>query len=170
MKTFAAFAAALAFVGAVLILGVGSVIAQQNFSCPYGKQASCLDYGDKVCSSYSKCVDQNSICYSPYTCNYKGFMCASKYDELVDEYNDLLQKNKRLASEYNSLLRKDNELVDEYNSLLRKHNELIGKYNSLLDKHKEKVDEYDSLLNKYSGLESCISDADTLDEAQDCPQ
>jgi len=147
MRNFATFAGALALVGVASIYGIGQVVAQQSFSCAYGKQASCLDYGDKVCSSFSKCVDQNakcvdqsSTCFSSYTCNYQGFICKSKYDEVVDEYNDLSRKNKRLISEYNSLLSEHQENVDDYNRLLRKHSE----------------------------LETCISDADTLDEAKSC--
>ena len=170
MKQLASFAVVLVLVGAASIFSIGSGVAQQTFSCPYGKQASCLDYGDKVCSSSSKCVDHNSICFSSYECNYEGFICKSKYDKAVDEYNDLLQKNMRLDTEYSSLLRKDNELVDKYNSLLDEHNRLVNKYNSLLKAYQGKNNEYENLLSEKSEIESCIADADTLDEAQECTQ
>jgi len=140
MRNLGAFARVLALAIAASIFGIGSVLAQQSFSCPFGTQASCLDYGDKVCSSYSKCVSQDSVCFDSYTCGYEGFICKSKYDDLVDEYDDLLRKNRRLVSEYNSLLAEYQENIDDYNRLLGEH----------------------------SALASCISFADTLDEAQSC--
>jgi hypothetical protein len=104
-----------------------------EFSCSFGKQGACLDYGDKVCSSMAKCVNNDAICFDSYTCNYKGFICKSKFDDLAEEYDDLLGKCKNIASEHD-------ELVDQYNSLLR----------------------------KYKELESCVSYASTLEEAQAC--
>lgn len=161
MRSLATFVGLFALVSVASILGIGSVVAQQSFSCPYGKKASCLDYDDKVCSSYAKCVDQNakcvdqsSTCFRSYTCNYQGFICKSKYDEAVDDYNDLLRKNR--------------SLISDYDELLRKHKSLISEYNSLLDEHQENVDDYNRLLRNHSELETCISDADTLDEAKSC--
>jgi len=161
MRIFGKFVGMLALIGATLFFGIGSVAAQQSFSCPYGKKASCLDYNDKVCSYNAKCVDQNakcvdqsSTCFSSYTCNFQGFICKSKYDEVVDDYNDLLRNNKRLVSEYDDLLRKNKRLVSEYNSLLLEHRENVNDYNALLSEHSE--------------LESCISFADSLEAAKRC--
>ena len=140
MTYISAFARVLALICVASIFAIGSVVAQQSFSCPYGKKASCLDYGDKVCSSYSKCVSEDAVCFDSYTCGYQGFICKSKYDEVVDEFNDLLLKNRRL----------------------------ISQYNILLAEHQENVDDYNRLLAEHSQLESCISFADTLDEAQSC--
>ena len=124
----------------VVSFGIDSVIAQQSFSCPYGKNASCLDYGDKVCSSFAKCVDESATCFSQYTCGYDGFICKSEYNEVVDSYNSVLRKNKSLVSDYNSLLYE----------------------------HQENVSDYNNLLSAHSELKSCISYADSLEAAQDC--
>lgn len=132
--------------GVLLALGSGSAVPQ-SFTCPIGKQASCLDYGDKVCSSYSKCVDQNAACFDSWQCDFEGFTCKSnvtdivkKYDALVDDYNELVRKSRALASDYDQLVVDSRSLADEYADL------------------KSSVD---SML-------SCLRNADTLDEAQSC--
>lgn len=86
-----------------VFIGLGSNLYAygNNFSCNYGKQGACLDYGDKVCSSYSKCVKDDAICFDSYTCNYQGFVCKSKFQDLANEYDELIEK-------YNNLVRKKN--------------------------------------------------------------
>ncbi len=111
-----------------------------SFSCSYGKRGACLDYGDKVCSSYAKCVSSDAVCFDSFTCNFKGFICKSKFNELADEYDSLLIKCKNIASEHD-------ELVDEYDNLLRK---------------------YKNAISEYEDLQSCISGASSLEEAQSC--
>ena len=154
MRNFGAFAGMLALIGAASIFDVGQAVAQQSFSCPYGTNASCLDYGDKVCSSSAKCISQDSVCFDSYTCNYQGFICKSKYDDVVDEHDDLLRKNRSLVSDYNELLRRNKTLISEYNSLL--------------DEHQQNVDDYNGLLSEHSALESCVSFADSLEAAKIC--
>lgn len=82
----------------------------ETFSCSFGKRAACLDYGDKVCSSFAKCVDSNAKCFNSYTCGYKGFVCKSKFDDLADEYDNVI-------AEYNSLLRKYKNAVSGHEDL-----------------------------------------------------
>lgn len=65
----------------------------QSFTCPIGRQPSCLDYSDKVCSSFSKCVDQTATCFDQFTCNYEGFMCVS-------DHADYVRKAKLMAEGY----------------------------------------------------------------------
>ena len=91
-----------------------NLLAYGSFSCPMGKQAACLDYGDKVCPSYGKCVDDDAICFSSFTCDYKGFICKSKFDDLADD----------LAYEYEKLVDKYNETVNKYNKTV----EVIEEY------------------------------------------
>lgn len=123
------------------IVFISNVSAYGNtFSCSYGKQAACLDYSDKVCSSFSKCISNDAICFDTYTCNYKGFVCKSKYEDLADEYGELFSKCKNISVEYD-------DLVDEYNGLLRK---------------------YKNAVSKYDNLQSCINYASSLDGAKNC--
>ena len=86
----------------ILLTYPSAAVAQRYFSCPGFERAVCLDYGDKVCSSFAKCVDQNSVCFDSYTCNFKGFVCKSTLDDLADEYDDLLRKAKSIASDFDS--------------------------------------------------------------------
>lgn len=80
---------------AILLLNAGPAISQQSFSCPWGKEAACLDYGAKVCSQFGKCVDDDAVCFSRSTCDYKGFMCVSDHEEFAD-------KAKQMAAGYDS--------------------------------------------------------------------
>lgn len=132
-----------------------------TFSCSYGKRAACLDYGDKVCSSFSKCVSNDAVCFDSYTCNYKGFICKSKFDNLADEYDGLLSKCKNIAAEHDDLVDKYDGLLSKCRNLTAEHDDLVDEYDDLLRKYKKAVSEYEE-------LQSCISDASTLDEAKNC--
>ncbi|NMG39901.1 hypothetical protein GRZ55_11665 [Chelativorans sp. ZYF759] len=101
----AAAAAFLAF-GAVPSLGTQPGFAQSSFTCPWGKRAACLDYGDKV-------VDSNSTCFNHFTCNFRGFVCKSTLEELADECE-------RLRGQYNDLVRRFNNLQSEFDDAERK--------------------------------------------------
>ncbi len=124
-----------------------SAVAQQNFSCSWGDRGACLGYGDTVCSSSGKCVDANASCFNTYQCNYEGFTCKSNVTECVDEYNRVLAD----------------------------HNDLVAKYNDLLDESrvvaialKTVTLERDDLEESLNNLQSCLSHAETLDDAQSC--
>ena len=93
-------------------LAAAAVPAQaQSFSCPFGKDPACLDYGDQVCSSMGMCVDQNAACFDKYQCDHQGFTCKSNLSDCADDYNALL-------ADHEELLRTHNALVDDYNNLL----------------------------------------------------
>lgn len=89
----------------------------ENFSCPFGRQGACLEYGAKVCSSTAKCVSDDAVCFDSYTCGYQGFICKSKFDDLVTEYDDLRRKCRNIASEHDDLVVKYNELLGRYQEL-----------------------------------------------------
>jgi len=79
-------------------------LAQQGFTCSYGDRGACLGYGDTVCSSSGKCVNENAACFDSYQCNYEGFTCKSNVIECAEAHD--------------ALLRKHNELVDDFNKNL----------------------------------------------------
>src|SRR6056297_3132807 len=85
----------------------------QSFTCNFGTQLACLDYGDTVCSSRGKCVDSNASCFDTYQCNYEGFTCRSNLTECADEYEDLLDQHNRLVTDYNELL-EDAKRIERY--------------------------------------------------------
>lgn len=55
----------------------------QSFSCPIGRNPSCLGFNDKV-------VDRNAVCFNSFTCDFSGFMCVS-------DHKDYVGKAKRMA-------------------------------------------------------------------------
>lgn len=97
------FAAMLITVGLAVVAATGTAVAQDAFSCSWGKRGACLDYGDQVCSQLGKCVDQDAVCFRRSTCDFNGFVCKSDLTDLADEYDSLLAKAKQLASDYDSM-------------------------------------------------------------------
>ncbi len=63
----------------------------QSFSCPIGKRAACLDFGDKV-------VDGSAQCFNSYTCDFSGFMCKSDHDAYVKKAKALLEAHDGLKA------------------------------------------------------------------------
>ena len=82
-----------------------SVVSGQSFSCRFGTQPACLDFGDKVCPSFGKCVDSNAVCFDSFQCDYEGFTCRSNLTECSDGYDELLDTHNALVDDYNDLLR-----------------------------------------------------------------
>lgn len=133
------------FLFAILILLVIVLMSKvhaygNNFSCPYGTEGACINYGDKICSSLSKCVDSNATCFDANTCGYKGFVCKSQLDDLAYEYDDLLTNCKKVAQEHDSI-------VNNYNQLLL---------------------QFQILESEYEDLVNCIYTADSLEDAEYC--
>ncbi len=89
----------------------------QSFSCQYGAQPACLDYGDKVCSSAGKCVSTNAVCFDSYQCDFEGFTCKSNVSECVEEYESLQFKYNELVDDYNDLLRDAKDTTNELSEL-----------------------------------------------------
>jgi len=82
----------LIFVGVALF---ATEIAAQSFSCPIGRNPSCLGYGDKVVSGDAQCFDS-------FACDFSGFICKSKFNEAVNEYEELRKKFNTLVEVANS--------------------------------------------------------------------
>lgn len=101
---------------------IGSQANAQNFSCSFGKQPSCLDYGDKICSSRGKCVSDDSVCFDSYQCGYEGFTCKSNVTDLATKYNSLLDEHNELVDDYNDLIKRAKTVasdLDDMSSCLR---------------------------------------------------
>ena len=129
---------ALAF-SLVLIL-MPAQAYETNFSCAIGTRAACLGYGDKVCSSNAKCVSDDAVCFDAYTCGFGGFVCKSKLDDVVNQYDDLARTCRSLAYE---------------------HDALVSKYNNLLN-------QVEVAQNHVESIRRCISRATSLDSARMC--
>lgn len=84
----------LAGFGAVLLSA--SRAEPASFSCSFG-QPACLDYGDKVCNSTGKCVNNDAVCFKKYTCDFNGFACKSDLDEVAEKHDAVVRK-------YNTLI------------------------------------------------------------------
>lgn len=71
-----------------------------DFSCPDGTGPACLEAGDKVCPASSKCVDAAATCFDDYPCGAGGgFVCASGYDGVLNDYRNAVRLNDELAAE-----------------------------------------------------------------------
>lgn len=132
---------------ACAILFLSGPASAQSFSCSYGKRAACLDYGDQVCGSLAKCVDESASCFNSYQCNYEGFTCKSNVTEIASEYD---------------------ELVGKYNELLRGYDELVGKYKGLSNDYDKLLDKAKNVASSYDNVKNCLLYADDLEEAQLC--
>ena len=71
---------------------------------------------------------------------FVGVVCKSEYEDLGDEYDDLLDDCKELAHE---------------------HDDIIDKYNKLLNRYKNRESEYEE-------FELCVRYATTLEEVKSC--
>ena len=109
---------------------------EQNFSCPFGSTGTCLDYGDKVCSTFGKCVGRNAVCFDEYTCGFGGFVCKSDYESLSLRFDTLVMEYDTLVMEYNLQLEKQKRLLNSHSELLEKYNNLVDEYNQLLMRNK----------------------------------
>ena len=102
---------------ALIALSLGGAVTAQSFSCSFGKQAACLDYGDKVCGSLGKCVDESAACFNSYQCNYEGFTCKSNVTEIVEKYDALVGKYNSLVSDYDDLLDRAKKVAASYDEV-----------------------------------------------------
>lgn len=115
-----------------LIFFTANCAAQDSFTCNYGQRAACLGYGDRV-------VDSNAACFNQYACGIGGgFVCKSKLDEAMDEYNTL---------------------VGKYNELLNMHKELAGTGSSLRDSYRALESELGECNRKYKRLTDELSES-----------
>ena len=135
-------------------LNTSSSFGQNNFSCPYGTDGACLDYGARICSSLAKCVDSNAICFNKSTCDYAGFACKSEVNKGLNQYEELR--------------RKYNTLIDDHNSLVADHKSLMNDARSLQDSYSNATQELEHALGKQKQIDECIAGADSLESAQMC--
>ena len=144
----------------LIILPFGPVIPQ-SFSCSFGKTAACLDYGDKVCSSMGKCVSDDAVCFSSFTCGYGGFVCKSSLEDMADDYDELV-------SDYNNLRNKCNNIVDDYNDAVSRHSDLVDDYNDLNSNYKSILNRLESKQDELFEYRNCVESSNTLAEALRC--
>ncbi len=119
---------------AVVLVQSGAGLAQ-GFTCSLG-QPACLGYGETICSSRGKCVDERASCFDSYQCDYEGFACKSSVTECVRDYNDLLATHNKLVDDYNELLETGRTLarsLDEANEDLRRMRLCLARAVSLAD-------------------------------------
>jgi len=142
-----------------------------------------------VCSSSGKCVNQNAVCFDSFQCNFEGFNCRSNVTECVDryerlmldhnnlvrEYNDLLDTHNRLARDHNTLISDHRDLLDTHNRLVRDHNTLTSEHRDLRANHSELMDQHRrdleitlQLQRDLDDVEGCLMLAWTLEDAKAC--
>lgn len=125
--------------------------AQNNFSCPYGTNGACLNYGDRV-------VNQNAACFDQYACGFKGFVCKSKLDDAVNEYNDVVNKYNSLRIDYNDTLSKNKVLIETASDLLERNKRLINELTNTQNERDEAIRQQQMALLENERLERQLAD------------
>lgn len=122
-------------------------VTAQSFSCNIGGRPACLDFGDTVCSSSGKCVNQSAQCFDRFQCDLEGFTCRSNVTDCVEQYE----------------------------TLLRTHNDLVGDHNTLLDENDRLRDDLRAAVNimrdqedTLGDIQTCLIFASSLADAQLC--
>jgi hypothetical protein len=71
-----------------------------DFTCPHDTKAICMDSGDKVCPASAKCVSNDVVCFDKNACDSeRGFMCASEFDGVLNDYKETAEQYNKLALE-----------------------------------------------------------------------
>ena len=156
---------------AAILLGVLSMATPamgQSFSCNMGTRPTCLGFGETVCSSSGKCVNQNAVCFDSFQCNFEGFTCRSNVTECVDRYDRLLRDHNNLVREYNDLLDTHNRLVRDHNTLISDHRDLRASHSDLIDQHRRNLEITRQLQRDLDDVEGCLILARTLEDAKLC--
>lgn len=129
-----------------IIFFTANCAAQDSFTCNYGQRAACLGYGDRV-------VDSNAACFNQYACGIGGgFVCKSKLDEAMDEYNTLVGKYNELQNMHKELAGTGSSLRDSYRALESGLGECNRKYRRLTDELSESQERLRRSLNEASEL------------------
>ena len=119
--------------------------AQQNFSCYGGTRAACLSYSEKL-------VDSNAQCFDSGTCGYKGFVCKSKLDDVIEEYEKLVRANNDLQLNFHEIL---TIAQDTVNKKIQWENEKVAlndRYEALAKDYINQTIELRRLTNSYNQL------------------
>ena len=133
----------------LLLFSQATAVAQQNFSCGYGARGACLGFNDKI-------VNSNSMCFSEFTCDFRGFICKSKLDDVVDEYDTLVRKHNELIRSHRELADTAQELVDRRKSLGDELNAMVTKFRALTNEYESRGSELISANQRIAQLESII--------------
>lgn len=87
-----------------LMLLLLPVMAAAEFTCPVDTSPACLDPGDLVCPAATRCVTSSTTCFEEYPCEPdEGFVCASSYDEILEEAQATSARYDKLTAENVSL-------------------------------------------------------------------
>ena len=139
---------AVVFIASIAFIPIHTAVQAQSFSCSFGTSPACLEYGDKVCSSFGKCVAERAICFESYQCNFEGFTCKSNLSECAESFESLRR-------DYNQLLENSEDLVHDYGQLKR----------LLVDAEEENA----TLLDERNDLEATLFKATTeLESLKEC--
>jgi len=84
-----------------------STFSWAEFTCPAGTEPACIEAGDRVCSSGTKCVEINTTCFDDFPCGAEeGFVCGSEYDAALNDH-------KRSTEKYDQLVKENVDLRQE---------------------------------------------------------
>lgn len=142
--------------GALLlaVIGLCGPAAGQSFQCRIGQDPACLNWGDTVCSSGSKCVSESAACFDAYQCDYKGFACRSDVVQCIEAHDRIAQDYNALLADYETLRSAGQQLAESHDVLQRNLEDLRRKVRELEDTRAE--------------TEACLAMAQSVNDAKLC--
>ncbi len=162
-------------VSLAFLLASANLVDAQSFSCRIGTKASCLSYGETICSSSGKCVQSDATCFSSYTCNYEGFTCKSNLTECFDAYDNAVADNNVLVDDYNELLSQTKSLKvileDTQDDLSALGNKFRNQTYFIEELETEIISldsEIETLKSDFESAVSCVANARTVGIARKC--
>jgi len=131
---------------AALFMFCTQCFGQGSFTCNYGQRAACLGYSDKV-------VESSSTCFTQFACGIGGsFVCKSKLDDALDEYNTLVGKYNELLRKYKDLGESTTNLVNSSRALESDLGECTRKYKQGQEEISDAQDQLRRALNEANDL------------------
>ena len=84
----------------IFVLSLVPIVTWSDFSCPAGANMVCIEEADTVCPESAKCVPDNAICLDGQGCESdRGYICGSEYDELMSDYQKVVDQYNQLQSD-----------------------------------------------------------------------
>ncbi len=136
------------------LIGLCGPVAGQSFQCRIGQDAACLDWGETVCSSGGKCVNESAACFDAYQCDYKGFACKSDVDQCIEAHDKIARDYNALLADYETLRSAGQQLAESHDVLQSDLQELRRDVRELEDARAE--------------VQACLATAQSVTDAKLC--
>src|SRR3954470_22303097 len=128
--------------------GYSASTSYKYYDFPYISHNALYDNLSDIFDELKSCNCRNEIVKE---FNNLSGNSTEKYNKLVNEYNDLLGKNKKYIADFNDLVEKFNDRGRDYKLLQEKYNRLVDDYN-------DKNTDYQDIKEKYESTQEELND------------